>query len=214
MLPSTAQPRGSLRSCRGAALALLALLFATGAEAGAWTFGASAFVFAPPDDDAFLSPILEADRGALHLEARYNYEDLETGSIFVGRTFQLGGDESTTVVPVIGLVLGRTDAIAPGLKLDLAWRGLAFSTESEVIVDLEDSDASFVYTWLEGTLGVTEGLRLGFVAQRSKTYETGLDIQRGPMIELSRAKGWLGFYWFNLDRPEDETFAFAAGYEF
>src|SRR5262245_17908711 len=181
------------------------------AEAKEWAFGAAAFLFDPPDDDVFVSPIVDADRGVLHLEARYNYEDLKTGSAFIGRTFEFGKEVSGTVVPVIGLVLGRTDAVAPGVNLDLAWRRLAFSTESEVLIDLHDSNASFVYSWLETTIGVGGGLRLGVVGQHTKTYDTGLDIQRGPMIEWSRGRGWLGFYGFNLDRTDDQAFVFAGG---
>ena len=183
-------------------------------EAGGWTSGASAFVFDPPDADAFVSPIVAADRGALHLEARYNYEDLKTGSVFIGRTFELGTGVAFTVVPMLGLVLGRTDAVAPGANLDIAWRGIAFSTESEVIIDLHDPNDSFLYSWLETTFAVAGGLRLGVVGQHTRTYETGLDLQRGPMIELSRGQGWLGFYGFNLDRPDDRAFVFAGGVEF
>jgi hypothetical protein len=115
----------------GFALLLLAC-GAPGVEAQGWTSGASAFLFDPPDDDAFVSPIVDADRGALHLEARYNYEDLKTGSVFIGRTFGFGTGVAGSVVPLLGLVLGRTDAVAPGVNLDIAWRGIAFSTESEV----------------------------------------------------------------------------------
>jgi hypothetical protein len=199
---------------RALGLALLVLVVgAMPAAAEEWTLGVSGFLFDPPDDDVFLSPIVEADRGVLHLEARYNYEDLETGSAFVGRTFEFGKDVAWTVVPLLGLVLGQTDGLAPGVKLDVGWRKLAFSTESEVVIPFEDAGASFVYSWLQGTVAATEGLRLGVVGQRTKTYETGLEFQRGPMIELSRGRGWLGFYWFNLDRPDDETFVFAGGWE-
>jgi len=39
-------------------------------------------VLHPPDDSNFLLVIATADRGSLHLEARYNYEALDTGSLF------------------------------------------------------------------------------------------------------------------------------------
>jgi len=184
------------------------------ATAAEWSYGASAFVFDPPNDDAFLSPILEADRGVLHFEGRYNYEDQETGSVFAGRIFRFGEKVEWTVVPIMGLVLGRTDGVAPGVKLDVGWQKLTLSTESEAVIDFEDAGASFVYTWLEGTIAASDWLSLGLVGQRTKTYETGLEFQRGPMVQASRGPGWLAFYWFNLDRPDDETFVFAGGWEF
>src|SRR5262249_5088649 len=153
---------------RGLALALILVCAeAARADAEAWTLAASGFVYAPPDQDVFFSPIVDADRGALLLEARYNYEDLETGSIFVGETFLFGKDVSGTVAPLVGLVLGKTDAAAPGLKLDVAWRRLEFYTESEVVIDFHDVADSFLYSWLEGKFAATKDIRLGVVGQHT-----------------------------------------------
>ena len=58
-----------------------------------WTFGAAAYSYFVPDDRDFVQPTVTADRGALHLEARYNYEDRETGSAWVG--YNLGGPRRT-----------------------------------------------------------------------------------------------------------------------
>ena len=100
------------------------------------------------------------------------------------------------------------------MNVDIGWRKLALSSESEFVIDLHHRDDDFFYTWSQGTWAVTDVLRLGVVVQRTKTFETALDLQRGPMAELSRGAGWLGFYWFNLDRPDDEVFVFAGGYAF
>lgn len=197
-------------------LALVSIFILGTHEAGAseWSFDASAFVFDPPDADVFVSPILAADRGALHLETRWNYEDLETASLFAGRTIEIRGSVAGSITPVMGLVMGATDGFAPGVELDLAWRRFAFSSESEVIVDFHEADDNFLYTWLEGTVHVAGGVRLGFAAQRMKPVETALELQRGPMIQLARLRGWLAFYWFNPDRPDDETLVAGAGWSF
>jgi len=65
------------------------------------------YVLLAPDDSNFLLVIATADRGALHLEARYNYEALDTGSLFAGWTFA-GGDKLTyELTPMLGAVLVR-----------------------------------------------------------------------------------------------------------
>jgi hypothetical protein len=51
-------------------------------------------------------------------------------------------------------------------------------------------------------------------AQRTRTYETGLEVQRGLLVEVSRGALSFGFHWFNPDRSEDQVFAYAVGYEF
>jgi hypothetical protein len=188
---------------------------ATPSAALPWEFGASAFVFLPPDDDTFVSPIVDADRGALHLEVRYNYEDLETGSAFVGRTIPFKSEDvSGSVVPIVGLVLGNTAGIAPGVNIDLSWGRFAFTDETEFVITLPDFDESFLYSWIEATLEPVRGLRVGIAAQRTKLPEVGLALRRGPMLSLSTERGWLGAYWFNPDREDEETIVFAAGIAF
>jgi hypothetical protein len=50
----------------------------------AWSFSASVYTYLVPDDRDYAQPTLTADRGWLHLEARYNYEAPETGSAWIG----------------------------------------------------------------------------------------------------------------------------------
>ena len=44
----------------------------------AWSFSASAYTYILPDSGNYGQPTFTADRGWLHLEARYNYEALDT----------------------------------------------------------------------------------------------------------------------------------------
>jgi hypothetical protein len=201
-------------SFRGALQVLAVLVLACPASAEEWSLALTGFVFDPPDESSYFSPIFYADRGALHLEARYNYEDMETGSVFIGRNFEFGENVTLTAVPMFGVVLGSTEGVAPGGEIEIAWRRLAFYSESEYVFDLEASEDSFLYTWLEATVAPVEWLRFGLVAQRTRAYETDLDVQRGLLVELTRGSVSFGFHWFNPDRSEDQIFAYAVGYEF
>lgn len=60
-------------------------------EGKTWAFDLTGYWTDPPEADAYGSAILRADRGPLHLEARYNYEGIDTGSVFAGWTFVVGG---------------------------------------------------------------------------------------------------------------------------
>jgi hypothetical protein len=193
-------------------LAVLAL--AQRASAEEWSFALSGFIFDPPDDSSYFSPLFYADRGILHLEFRYQYEDLETASVFVGRNFEVGDSVVLTAVPMFGFVFGNTMGLAPGAEVEISWRRFALYAESEYVFDLDESGDSFFYTWLEATVAPTDFLRFGLVAQRTRTYESGLDIQRGLLIELARGRFSFGFHWFNPDRTEDQVFAYAVGIEF
>jgi hypothetical protein len=202
---------------RGALLVLALLAPALSASAQDWSFAFSGFVFDPPEESSYFSPIFYADRGALHLEGRFNYEDRDTASVFIGRNFETGEEVTFTAVPMFGVVFGSTTGVAPGAEIEIGWRRLALYSETEYVFDLdanEESHDSFLYTWGEVTISLTDWLRAGLVVQRTRTYESGLDLQRGLLVELSRGSLSFGFHWFNPDRSEDQVFAYAIGYEF
>ncbi|TAH38188.1 MAG: hypothetical protein EYC70_06085 [Planctomycetota bacterium] len=205
-----------MRSAPAAALALALLVAgagpASGQEAGPepagesrgtpWDVSFGVYGFDPPDDDAYASAILRADRGALHLEARYQYEDLDSASFFVGRNFVWADELSVLVVPMIGAVAGDTDGVAPGLEYDLAWKALEWYGESEYVYDLHDADDSFFYTWNELTLAPAEWLRFGLVAQRTRVFEQELTLDRGLLLGLAYGSLWLDLYLFNPDQDD------------
>ena len=57
------------------------------AEKTGWEFGLSGALYVLPDEGDYLQPTFKADRGILHFESRYNYEDRDSTSFFVGANF-------------------------------------------------------------------------------------------------------------------------------
>jgi len=183
------------------------------AEAGldepeAWEFSGSVFYSDPPGSEDRLTPILYADRGALHLEARYNYEDLQTLAVFAGWTFDLEGELEAAFTPMLGAVGGDTDGIAPGLEFDLGWRRLSWYAESEYLFDLDDRDDDFFYSWSTLTYGLTDWLDAGLVSERSKLVDTDFSLQHGLALEFSHANVGLSLYAYNLG--SDDSYGVVA----
>src|SRR5689334_25357905 len=56
----------------------------------AWAFSGTVMGYLVHDERDYVQPTFTADHGWLHLEARYNYENLETGSAWVGCNFSGG----------------------------------------------------------------------------------------------------------------------------
>jgi len=174
-----------------------------------WAFAATGMYYSPPDQDNFLLVIATADRGQLHLEARYNYEALDSGSLFAGWSFA-GGDTLTyELTPLLGVVFGATRGIAPGLEASLAYGEFDFYTEAEYLHDVEDDEESYTYAWSELGYTAAEWLRFGLVGQRSRVYESDRDIQRGGFAQLMFGKATLGFYLFDSD-DSDERLAIVS----
>jgi hypothetical protein len=169
-------------------------------EAGkVWSFSASAYTYVLPDEPNYVQPTFSADRGRLHLEGRFNYEDLDTGSAWLGYNFSVGETVTLEITPMIGAVFGNTDGVAPGYKGSLSWRRLALSSETEFVIDPGDSGNNFLYTWSEFEVAPVDWCRFGLVVQRTKVYQTEFDIQRGFFVGVSYKGLDVTAYVFNPD---------------
>ena len=176
------------------------------------SYAASASFYFLEDDEDYLQPTVTLDRDRLHLEARFNYEDRDTASAWIGLNLAAGDELALEFTPMLGVVAGRTKGIAPGYKGTLSWRRLALYSEAEYVLDADDSADSFLYTWSEFTLAPAERWRAGFVAQRTRVYETEFDIQRGLLLGASFGRLDVTAYVLNPD--EAATFVVAAAVAF
>jgi hypothetical protein len=162
-----------------------------------WEFNAAVnFYFIP--DDFFVLPVFRADKNKLHLEARYNYEDRETFSCLVGYNFSGGNDFEYTITPMIGGVVGLSDGFAPGLEITLGFKGFELYSEAENYFDFESSENNFFYMWSDLTYSPTDWLWFGISAQRTRLYQTDLDIQRGLLLGAGWKQLELNTYLYNI----------------
>jgi hypothetical protein len=178
-----------------------------------WSFSTSLYGYIIPDSRDYVNPNFTADRDWLHLEARYNYEALETGSVWVGYNFSAGDKLSFQITPMLGGVFGELTGIAPGYTLSLSYKRLALSSQGEYVFDTGDSSGDFFYTWSELTYSPLEWLRAGLAIQRTKAYQTDFDIQRGVIVGVTYKSVDFAAYVFNLGWT-DPTVVLAATFSF
>jgi hypothetical protein len=157
------------------------------------------YTYLVPDDSNYAQPTFTADRDGLHLEARYNYENLETGSVWVGYNFGGGEKLAWELTPLLGGVFGETTGIAPGYKGSMSWRKIELYSEGEYVLDAGEASDSFFYNWSELTLAPVEWFRGGLVTQRTRVYQTDRDIQRGILLGMTYEKLDVTTYLFNPD---------------
>ena len=178
-----------------------------------WELFASAYTYVIPDDSNYVQPTFTADRGRMHLEARYNYEAQKTGSVWFGLNFSGGETVEWELTPIVGGVFGEVDGIAPGYKGSISWRRISLYSESEYVIDTADTSESFFYNWSELTYSITESLRAGLVIQRTRAYQTDRDVQRGLIVGYSYRRAELSFCVFNPDDDKPSA-AFSLGFRF
>lgn len=202
-----------------AAIAFLLVPIAASAQtapatsAPAWSFFASAYTYIVPDDSNYVQPTFTADRNRLHLEARYNYEERKTGSLWVGWNFSGGDTVEWELTPIIGAVLGEIDGVAPGYKGSVTWRNVNLYSESEYVIDTASTSDSLLYNWSEVTYAFTDSLRAGLVVQRTRAYQTDRDVQRGLIVGYTYRRAEFTLCIFNPDEDKP-TSAFSVGFRF
>jgi hypothetical protein len=182
-------------------------------EEKAWSFSASVSTYFVPDFREYVQPTFTGDRGWLHLEIRYNYENLDTGSLWLGYNFGGGEKVEWEFTPMVGGVFGETTGVAPGYRLSLSYSKLAFSSEGEFVFDTSDKEGSFLYFWSELSYAPVEWFRFGLAGQRTRAYQSDVDIQRGILIGVSWKQMDLTTYIFNLDHGKP-TWVFAVSLSF
>lgn len=175
-----------------------------------WSFSVAGYAYFVPDSRDYFQPTVSADRGWLHLEARYNYEALETGSAWVGYNFGGGEKLAWEFAPTLGGVFGELTGIAPGYNGSLSWWKLELYSEGEYVVDTGDPSGDFFYNWSELALAPLDWFRLGMVTQRTRAYETDREIQRGFLVGFSYKKASLTAYVFNPDESKPTVVVAAA----
>jgi len=178
-----------------------------------WSFRVAAATYVLPDDDDYVQPTVAADRGRLHLESRYNYEDRESVSAFAGWNFQAGKQVTLALTPMAGAVVGDTQGIVPGLEVTLSFWRVELYGEGEYVIDTGHVDDSYFYNWSELTIAPVDWLRAGLATQRTRTLHDPRDIQRGILAGLTFGRLEGTFYYFNPG-SSDHYLVFSLGLDF
>ena len=166
-----------------------------------------------PEQDNFVMADAWLDVRRLHIEARYNYEGVRTGSLFVGANASAGDKVAIATTGMVGAVFGDTAGIAPGVRITLTWWKLHLSTEDEIVIDPWNVENSFFYSWSELGLSPWDWLRVGVVAQRLRVLRSELDFERGLFAGVSFGKLTATVYELNAGWTTPTwVFALAAGF--
>ncbi len=185
----------------------------TDSDANRWSFTAAAYGYVAPNEDSYFNPIVTADHRSLHLEARYNYEDQRTGSLWAGYNFRVGRKLVFQATPMLGAVFGNTAGVAPGYEMSLFYKRLWLYSEGEYVFDFKTKTGNFFYDWNELDFAVTNWFYAGLAEQRTLAFQTALDTRRGLAAGFSRKKMYFTVYFFNIG-GRDPTVVLGLGARF
>ena len=166
-----------------------------------WEFAATGYWNEIRAGDSYGNAIVVANRGALHLEGRVNYEAKDSRSLFAGWTFSLGKEEGLNleITPIIGGAWGEVQGPIVGVEATLARGRFDFYVEAEYVRGTGSKADSYTYAWSELGFRPTQAqwLRLGAVGQRTRAYGGTREYQGGGFFQLTQGKVTASLFWFN-----------------
>ena len=186
-----------------------------------WEFSLSTLTYLAQHARDYANPNFTADRDWLHLEARYNYEALKTGSVWLGRNFETGETLKFEVTPMLGGVFGDITGVAPGYEIRVTYNKnqrkiIELSTEGEYFFDAGTSSGNFFYSWSELSASPADWFRVGVVVERTQASGSS-DVRRGPLVGFNhKCKGNdvdLTIYWL-APGSREATFVFGVSVDF
>ena len=108
-----------------------------------WSYSLAITTYLAQHARDYANPVLSADRGWLHLETRYNYEAIKTGSIWFGYNFSFGEKLAFELTPMLGGVFGDVTGVAPGYTVSVSYEALELFTQGEVLRRCRESSREF-----------------------------------------------------------------------
>jgi hypothetical protein len=183
------------------------------AQAQDWKFPAAASGYIVPNGTNYVWTVIAADRRRLHLEGHYNYEDLRTGSAWIGYNFSAGGNVSLKYTPMVGVVFGRTLGVAPGQQIRLDWRKLEFYSENELVFNIRQHAQHFFYSWSELRFSPYDWLSVGIVGQRTHVFQTDRKLDRGFLLGVNHKRVGFTAHVLNPDKHKS-LYIFSTTVEF
>lgn len=157
-----------------------------------------------------------------YAEARYNYEELETVSFYVGKAFtgrisilsdirEPHGSKdklSYSVTPLLGGVAGKYKGVSGGMNAVVEYRHIFFSTQSQYTIAYYES-GDFFFAWSELGYQPWSWLFVGVTTQHTYLYQSAnLMVEPGGVIGFTIGQWNFPLYVFS---PASDHHYFVIG---
>jgi hypothetical protein len=130
-------------------------------------------------------------------EVRYNYEELQTVSFNAGKIFSHKKLLSYSVTPYAGIVLGRLNGGTLGTNINMEYKSLFFSSESQYTFSVEKRTENFFFNWSEFGYQLTGLVYVGLALQLTHPYEIKNNWEPGVMMGFTYKSWTFPVYAFN-----------------
>ncbi|MCW3118863.1 MAG: hypothetical protein JWM28_2945 [Chitinophagaceae bacterium] len=139
----------------------------------------------------------------LYTELRYNYEDLNTVSVYVGKTLFIKGNSDFSFSPMAGLVMGKYTGGSLAMNTDFEYKKIFFSSQAQYTISNDDKANSFFYNWSELLYYTRPWFFTGITIQQTWLCEIKMKTVTGLLAGFKKNKWSIPVYLFRpLDREK------------
>ena len=132
-----------------------------------------------------------------YAEARYNYDELNTFSLYAGRTFSGERNLAYSITPMIGGMAGRSRGGSFALNTEFDFRGFNFSSQSQYSINADNRIYNYFFSWSELSYQPLQWLYAGVSLQNTQMYRSLSLNEPGILVGLSYKQWNLPVYSFN-----------------
>jgi hypothetical protein len=162
---------------------------------------------------ALVVPIIHFEtKNKGYAELRYNYEDMQTLSLYGGKTFSTGKDLHFSITPMVGLSTGKFTGASVAANAELEWKNFYGSSQTQYSMGLKKGMTNFFFSWSELGYNISRYFFTGVAMQftRKKAQE---DIEPGFLAGFNFKSFSFPFYVFSPFRPRG-YFVLGLNYEY
>jgi len=146
-----------------------------------------------------LVPIVNFEsRNNWYFEGRYNYEEMNTFSLYVGRSFSKTDKLSYSIIPMLGGVVGNFKGGSAGVNAVVEYQRLFFSTQSQYTRSFHERSTDFFFTWSELAYQPWQWVYFGLSTQQTYLPKIrSLVSEPGVVLGFSVDRWSFPLYYFN-----------------
>lgn len=136
-------------------------------------------------------------RKGFYTEMRYNYEAAKTASVYAGKSFSRDAALSYDITPMAGLVLGEYTGGSAAVNMELEYKKVFFSSQTQYTLNKNDRAENFFFNWSELGYQPLKWFYAGASTQLTKLYRGKPVAEYGLMLGLVFSKITIPVYVFD-----------------
>ncbi len=163
-----------------------------------------------PGKESVWVPVIHFEgRKNFYAEARYNYEDVNTASVYAGKSFEGGKKITYNITPMAGVVFGRFNGVSAAVNTSADYRQLNVSAQIQYTINTSGMREHFFYNWCEISHRFFKKLYGGASLQQTLVRNNRMQHEAGALLGFNAGKFTVPLYVFN---PFTQSRHFIAGF--